>query len=156
MSLSVIEALQQAITYAPEQYHRLILLVGPTGAGKTRALQELQKQIDAPLINVNLELSRQMLEMTERQQILRLPQLLDDLICSASGEVALLDNIEMLFHPRLQQDPLRLLQKLSRNRTLVVAWNGEVRQGKLIYAVPDHPEYRTYPARDLQIVQLAS
>ena len=156
MLLSVIEALQQAITYAPEQYHRLILLVGPTGAGKTRALQELQKQIDAPLISVNLELSRQMLEMTEQQQVLRLPRLLGDLIRTSAADVVLLDNIEMLFLPRFKQDPLRLLQAISRHRTLVVAWNGEVRQGKLIYAVPDHPEYRTYPARDLQIVQLAS
>ena len=156
MSRVIFENILQKIAYAPELYHRLILVVGPAGAGKTKALQELHQETDAPLINVNLELSQKMLEMTERQQILRLPRLLDELLASTSGEVVLLDNIELLFHPRFQQDPLRLLQKLARNRTLVVAWNGVIRQGHLIYAEPDHPEYRTYPARDLQIVQLAS
>ena len=156
MSPTIEEEILQKIAYVPELYYRLILVVGLAEAGKTKVLQELQKQLDAHLINVNLELSRQMLELSERQQILRLPRLLDELIVSAAGDVVLLDNIEMLFQPRLQQYPLRLLQKLSRNRTLVVAWNGEVRQGKLIYAEPDHPEYRTYPTRELQIIQFTS
>lgn len=156
MSQPVIEELSQKIAYAPELYHRLILVVGPARSGKTRALQKLQKVIDAPLINVNLELSQKMLETTAQQQILRLPGLLDELLASTLEEVVLLDNIELLFHPRFQQDPLRLLQKLARNRTLVVAWNGILRRDRLVYAEPDHPEYRTYPVRDLQIAQLPS
>ena len=34
----------------------------------------------------------------------------------------LLDNIEVIFDVALKQDPLRLLQRLSRNKTVVAAW----------------------------------
>ncbi|MEN6474686.1 MAG: BREX-3 system P-loop-containing protein BrxF, partial [Syntrophaceae bacterium] len=43
------------------------------------------------------------------------------------ARVVLLDNIEILFDVSLKQDPLRLLQGLSRNTTLVAAWSGEIR-----------------------------
>ena len=43
---------------------------------------------------------------------------------------------------------MRLLQGLSRNKTVVAAWNGSIVDGHMTYAVPDHPEYRRYPIRD--------
>ena len=64
----------------------------------------------------------------------------------------LLDNIELLFDASLALDPLRLLEEISRNWTLVVAWPGHVEGGWLIYARPGHPEYRRYPVGDLMIV----
>jgi hypothetical protein len=35
---------------------------------------------------------------------------------------------------------------------VVAAWNGTIEQGYLIYAMPDHPEYRRYPAGDLLVM----
>ena len=130
------------IKQAEELYHRLMLVVAPTGAGKTTALQDVQERVGAPLVNVNLDLSRRMLDLTERQRALQLPRLLREVINDTAGEVVLFDNIEILFDVSLKQDPLRLLQGLSRNKTVVAAWNGSIDGDHMIYAVPDHPEYR--------------
>jgi len=70
---------------------------------------------------------------------------------AAQAALVLLDNIEILFDVHLKQDPLRLLQGLSRNRTVVAAWNGSIVDGHMTYAVPDHPEYRRYPIRDFLV-----
>ncbi len=70
----------------------------------------------------------------------------------ADPSLILLDNIEILFDVAFKQDPLRLLQRLSRNRTVVASWNGTVDDGYLVYATPEHPEYRRYPARELVLV----
>ena len=134
-----------------ELYHRLILIVAPSGSGKTSALQKVSASTSAPLFNVNLELSRRMLDLTERQRALRLPRLLGEIVDEATGELVLLDNIEILFNVHLKQDPLRLLQRLSRNKTVVAAWNGSIVDGYMTYAVPDHPEYRRYPIRDFLV-----
>jgi len=147
---------------ARELYHRLILMVGPAGSGKTSALQEVSASTSAPLVNVNLELSRRMLDLTERQRALQLPRLLGEIVGEATGDLpaatlaaqaglVLLDNIEILFDVHLKQDPLRLLQGLSRNKTVVAAWNGSIVDGHMTYAVPDHPEYRRYPIRDFLV-----
>ena len=66
--------------------------------------------------------------------------------------VVLLDNTEILFDPALQQDPLRLLQHVSRNRTIVASWNGTVDDRYLSYADPGHPEHCRYPTGGLVIV----
>ena len=62
------------------------------------------------------------------------------------------DNLEILFDKDLKQDPLRLLQSLSRNRSVVASWNGKKLKGKLTYAELDHPEYRGYDLDDTLIV----
>ena len=133
-------------------YNRLILLVGPSGSGKTETLREIQKQTSCPLINLNLELSRLLLDLTERQRALQVPRILSDMLNKYDNDLILLDNVELLFDVTLRIDPLKLFQKISRNKTLVVAWNGSVKNYKLLYAKPDHPEYRKYPIHELQIV----
>ncbi len=142
----------QRIGQASELYHRLVILVAPAGAGKTTALRDVHERMGAPVINVNLELSRQMLDLTERQRALHLPSLLSEIVNAAQADVVLLDNIEVLFDVSLKQDPLRLLQGLSRNKTVVAAWSGSIDGQNMVYATPDHPEYKRYPLRDLLVV----
>ncbi|MEW6230654.1 MAG: BREX-3 system P-loop-containing protein BrxF, partial [Bacillota bacterium] len=86
-----------------------------------------------------------------RQRALQLPRLLSGIVNVFQTDVILLDNIEMLFDVSLKQDPLRLLQSLSRNRTVVAAWNGSVTGTYITYAAPDHPEYRRYAIHDFLI-----
>ena len=151
MAEPLVDQVLRKVGEARELYHRLILMVGPAGSGKTSALQEVSASTSAPLVNVNLELSRRMLDLTERQRALQLPRLLGEIVGEATGELVLLDNIEILFDVHLKQDPLRLLQGLSRNKTVVAAWNGSIVDGHMTYAVPDHPEYRRYPIRDFLV-----
>lgn len=152
MAEPLAERVIRSIDQAAELYHRLIMLVAPAGTGKTAALQEVHKRTDAPLVNVNLELSRRMLDLTERQRVLQLPRLLSEMVNVAQTDVILLDNIEVLFDVSLKQDPLRLLQGLSRNKTVVAAWGGSIDGEYMVYAKPDHPEYKRYPLRDFLVV----
>jgi hypothetical protein len=149
---SLSEKVIQSIGQAVGLYHRLIMLVAPAGAGKTVALQDVHERTAAPLININLELSRRMLDLTERQRALMLPRLLAEIVDASAADVVLLDNIEVLFDVSLKQDPLRLLQGLSRSKTVVAAWSGSVDREHMVYATPDHPEYRRYPLRDFLVV----
>ena len=97
-----------------------------------------------------------MLDLTAGQRPLQLRPLLEKWMetMGAASEVVLLDNTELLFDASLKQDPLPLLQGLSRNKTLVAAWTGALEGGKLRYAAAGHPEHRQYPARDLLAVPL--
>ncbi|MBT4816492.1 MAG: BREX-3 system P-loop-containing protein BrxF, partial [Lentisphaerae bacterium] len=151
MAEPIAQRLAKAAGHVDGIYNRLVLLVAPSGLGKTQALREFCEASGAPLVNVNLELSLRMLEMTTRQRTLRLPVLFSEVLREHDGDVIGLDNLEIVFDRGLQQDPLRLLQSASRNRTLVATWNGQVSGGKLTYADIGHPEYRSYELDGVQV-----
>lgn len=152
MAATLAEHIISLIDPAAELYHRLILVVGPAGSGKTEALQHVAERTGWPRLNLNLELARQLLDLTERQRRLLLPRLLAELLEPYNSEVILLDNLEILFTVSFHQDPLRLLLGLARHRTVVAAWPGSMTAGKLVYAEPGHPEYRRYPVQDFIVV----
>ena len=152
MPESLADRVVKTIGQASELYHRLVILVAPAGSGKTAALRDVHARTAAPLINVNLELSRRLLDLTERQRTLQLPRILAEIVSAPDDDMVLLDNIEVLFDVSLKQDPLRLLQGLSRNKTVVAAWSGSSDGEHIVYATPDHPEYKRYPLGDLLLV----
>lgn len=145
------DKIMDALQAADGLYHRLVLLVGEAGTGKTSLLRMLAIDQGIAVINLNLALSAALLELTTKQRTLRLPALLSDIVAKAQTPL-LLDNIEILFDPELKQDPLRLLKGISRNRLMVVVWNGAMHNGKLLYAEPGHPEYKSYDVGDTLIV----
>lgn len=149
-----INLLTDKIKQAHELYYRLILVVAPSGSGKTAVLQEVHQQIGAPLININLEVSSRLLAITDRYRALQVLKILTDILNKYSNDVVLFDNIEILFDTSLKQDPLRLLQELSRTATIVASWNGTIEKEHLVYATPDHPEYRRYSIKDFLVINL--
>lgn len=145
------DKIKRSLQAAEWLYHRLVLLVGETGSGKTGVLREVAEEFGSSVVNVNLALSGELLELTPKQRSLRLPSILDQIVNQTQVPV-ILDNLEILFDKDLQQDPLRLLQSISRNRSVVASWNGIGHSGKLLYAEHGHPEYRCYDLVDALIV----
>lgn len=153
MAEPIQDKIKRSLQAAEGLYHRLVLLVGDTGSGKTAVLRDVADELGVPVININLELSAQLLELTAKQRALHLSGLLDQIATTGSLPLVL-DNLEILFDKELKQDPLRLLQGISRNRSVVASWNGTVERGKLIYAEAGHPEYRSYDLGDTLIVAM--
>lgn len=145
--------LQNRIEEAATLYHRLVLVVGPSQSGKTTALREVARRTGGSYHNLNLMLSERLLELTQRQRVLQTPKLLGELVSGDPATVSALDNIEVLFGAELQLDPLRLLQGLARQRTIVAAWPGTILGGDLVYAEPGHAEYRRYSRPEALLVE---
>jgi hypothetical protein len=145
--------IQDVLPRTKDAYYKLVLAVGPARTGKTALLTELAAQHGWPRLNVNLRLSERLLELTHRQRAARVAGILDDMVRAENSDVVLLDNIELLFAEELAQDPLRLLQSLSRNRAIVAAWPGGFDGACLTYAEPGHPEARRYQTPQAVIVK---
>jgi predicted ATPase len=70
--------IEEAIQQSAAQYFRLVILAGLPGSGKTAALQAVGRRLGCQVVNVNLELSKRMLELTRTQY--NGPQFLDHAI----------------------------------------------------------------------------
>ncbi len=135
------------IEHAHRLYNRLILVVGSASASRI-----IVEHLGLEHVNVGVELGERLLDLSVRQRPLRVGRLLEEIVRRPAGEAVLLDHLEILFEKTLKQDPLRLLQGISRSRTVVAVWSGILEDGTLSYAVPDHPEHRRYPATDVLLV----
>ncbi len=151
--MQIKEKIIETLKTAEGLYYRLLLLVGEANSGKTLYLRELANERNLEVININLALSKELLELSAKQRTLVLPELLTQ-ITEVSKPFLILDNLEILFDKHLQQDALKLIQGLSRNSTVLASWNGKISGDKLIYAEPGHPEYQSYELKDLLIVDL--
>lgn len=129
-------------------HHRLLLVVGPHGSGKTCLLRACEQGVSGTYLNLSLVLSQRLLEFKAQDRPMQALSTLNDLLAGAG--LLFVDNIELLFEPTLQLDPLRALKLASRRRSLVAAWPGTLDNGYLLYAVPGHPEHRRYGPRDLE------
>jgi hypothetical protein len=157
MAVPIQEKIKLSLEAAAGLYHRLVLLVGESGSGKTGVLRDVAEEFGRSVINVNLALSSELLELTTKQRSLRLPGILYQIVDKAQPppeSPVVLDNLEILFDKDLKQDPLRLLQGISRNRAVVASWNGTSTGGRLGYAEMGHPEYRSYYPVDVLIVNM--
>ena len=139
-----------------DRYHRLMLVVGPARSGKTTVLRQLSTKRSWPFVNVNLALSERLLDHTSRNRALHVSSLLDQVTKESPGEVLLLDNTEILFSTALRLDPLRLLQRIARHRSVIACWAGHYDDGLLTYAIPSHPEFKQYENPDAVVVSTVS
>jgi predicted ATPase len=152
---SISDKIKHHLQAATNRYYRLVLLVGKSGSGKSAVLQRVAKESSSKVLNVGQELSARMLDLPEKERSLNLSKIMEQMAADYP-EPLILDNLEMIFARELQQEPLRLLQQLSRNRTVVAAWSGEICAGKLVYAETGHPEHRIYSTIEVIIVNMES
>jgi ATPase family protein associated with various cellular activities (AAA) len=118
--------LEQAVEQAAGQYFRLVILAGAPASGKTAVLQSVAQRLDCQLVNVNLELSKRMLELTRTQRSRQVERLLKEVIAAAPGDVVLLDNLEILFDTGLEVEPLPPPRgrSMSAYRMIASIWAG--------------------------------
>lgn len=149
---AAISAAIQSVRTGP---NRLVLVVGPQGSGKTRHLMAVSRKQGYPRLALNATLGERLRSVPKRRRPTHVRACLSDLIVESGGDVVLIDNMELLFLPELDQDPLQLLKDLARNRTLCVAWPGRLdTDGSLIYAELGHAEYRRYRDHRTQCITM--
>jgi hypothetical protein len=141
--------LKQLIDEVGPLHSKLILLMGPPDCGKTTLLSGLAEQAGASVMNLGLELGTRLAKLPQKQRRLQAGNLLREIADEhASGDLLLVDSIELLFDASLAINPLDLLKRLAHARRVVAAWPGEHRQGstgiRLAYAETSHPEHRDY------------
>lgn len=87
----MITNIQRKIEESTDEYYRLILIAGPSGSGKTRLLRNLGEDTGTEVLNVNLECSKALLELSRRQRMRKSVRLLEEIIGSryAEGETVL-------------------------------------------------------------------
>ena len=63
---NTLDQIRARLAGVAEIYNRLVLLVGNSGSGRTTAIRELADAEGVPVVNVGVEISRRLLELTAK------------------------------------------------------------------------------------------
>ena len=144
--------LERLIGEIGELNSKLILLVGANRSGKTKLLRELGEKINIEPLNVGVVLGRRLAATPHNKRSFSAGELLREIADrERTDDPLLLDNLELLFEPGLQINPLDLVRRLAHAKRVVAVWPGELRGDRLVYADMSHPEHRYY-SRDGAVV----
>ena len=151
LSLAQAERLVDAVNTVSGDRHKLVILLGDFGSGKTALFRSITSQIDGIYINLNLRLTERLLTLPRSSYAdgVTVPRLIDELCdeLSPDGRPLLVDNIELLFSPELGRiNPVDTFKRVSRQRPVVLALPAR-RQGM-------HAEYSTLGRADHMLMPL--
>jgi hypothetical protein len=135
-----------------QAYYRLLVVVSND---EVRGGRYIAEGLGIRRIDVGEKLGEELMEVPAERRPLKVAGLLGDLVDGVEDDRVLLDRIEILFEASLKVEPLTLLRSISRRRLIVVMWSGEIEAGNIVYGFPGHPEYRSYPARDVAVVRFS-
>jgi ABC-type phosphate/phosphonate transport system ATPase subunit len=159
MSDEIVKRVLETVKAVSQDRHKLVILLGVFGSGKTKILKRIEVESDAVYVNLNLELSERFLQLPASKvgDGVTVHAIIGD-ICdqfSQGGKTVLIDNVELLFSPELSKiNPVDTFKRMSRERPVVLALPA-VRQGNLaIYSTPNSADYFTIPLEDFVVIEI--
>jgi len=135
-------------------YHPCCLIISPDVRRLAFAAEQIQRWYSWPPLSVGLALSTALLSVLPPQRPAESVAAFTTAVRRHGAGPLLCVDIDLLFEPALQLDPLRLLRDASRQVTLVALWPGMIANGRLSYAVPEHGHYRVWGAGELPTEQM--
>jgi len=151
----VLAKLERLIGEIGDLNSKLILLVGPSRSGKTQLLRQLGTKLNIEPLNVGLDLGRRLAATPISKRGFSAGELLREIADrERTQNPLLLDNLELLFEPSLQINPLDLVRRLAHSKRVVAVWPGELRGDRLVYADMSHPEYRDYSRDGVVVLEI--
>ena len=130
------------------------LFVSPEIRRLEDAAHQLLSTYAWPHLSLGQELSAALLTEAPQRRPYEAQHWLKARLGEFSPGPALCTEIDLLFEPTLELDPLRLLCDVGRITRLVVAWPGIYQHDVLAYAVPDHSHYRTWRRPQVSLIAL--
>ena len=148
-----LDRLERLVAEVGDLQSKLILLAG--NGGKTKLLRSLGERLQSLPVNVGVKLGQRLAATPVFERGFSANELLRDITVSArSNAPLLLDNLEVLFEPGLQINPLDLVRRLAHSKRVVAVWPGELRGDRLVYADMSHPEHRDYSRDGVVVLEI--
>lgn len=159
MKSAITGELITAIQAVQADRHKLIILLGKFGAGKTAILKQTADEVVGKYLNLNMELSEKLLGIPTSQYLdgTTVHAIIDQLCEDASPhqEPLFVDNLEILFSPELGKiNPIDTFKRISRERPVVIALPAYRQGSSAIYSSSGHEDYVVMPLEEYIVIEI--
>ena len=112
------------------QQHKLLLIIGKAGSGKSKYLHNYSIEKGIPILNLDQILGKQLPEGKDPSYVYGF---ISGFLSTYRPEEILLDKKGILYHPDSNIDLLDFLLELAESKTVIATWNGYIENGKLYH-----------------------
>ena len=149
----------ETIRHIAGDRHKLVLLLGDFGVGKTRLLKELAPEIGAEYVNLNLQLAERLLAVPQSRYRdgVTVHRLIDELCdaLSPDGRPLFIDNVELLFSPEVGKiNPVDTFKRIARQRQVVLALPAKRQGNNAVYSTLGREDYMSIPLETYPVIEL--
>ncbi len=136
---------------------RMISIAKPTIIVNTD-IQALKRRLETiPDIWAKLSVGREISHFLISQEVgnypLSITKFLADVAFLYVKQPVVFYDIDILFEPSIQIDPLNLFRQIGRQNVLIIFWPGTFVGDTLVYAQPEHHHYRFWKnVNDVEII----
>lgn len=116
--------------------HKLLLIIGQPGSGKSKLIRKYSEETGIPIIN----LDKIFMNTPPEKMVNEMKQFLT----TYHQKVLLIDNKKILYAKKSNIDLLAFLKELSENIIVIATWNGKIEDGQLFHFCNDAPEDLIY------------
>lgn len=140
--------------YIAQDEEKLLILIGGPGSGKSKVLRELTYQEGWKFCEAKDLIDDEFLEIPRADRPEKAISLISAAIHRLNPRVLMIDNVDFLFAPILNLDPVKLLSELSKEVPLVVGWRGSLEGNTLFFEHNGDPKYAKFTINDPNHVML--
>lgn len=159
MEDNTVQRLVEAVHTTSHDRHKLVLVLGDFGAGKTSLLRAASEKVEGAYINLNLHLTERLRQLPRSRYSdgvtvhREIDRLCDEL--SPDGRPLFVDNIELMFSPELGKvNPVDTFKRISRQRPIVLALPARRVGNYAEYSTVERPDYMHMGIGDYIVINL--
>ena len=119
-----------------------------------KATNQIISEHQVPSFSLNKELSQLLIGKPKANYSREILDWISSKTREIEKEPLLLTDIDILFEPSFELDPLAIFGQTSKNKKLLILWLGNFSKNNLSYASPDHAHYRNWANPGVEIIQV--
>ena len=148
-----------ALHLVADDRHKLIILLGPFGSGKTRLLKELAPEAGAIYLNLNLLLTQRLSSVPQSRYDdgVTVHRIIDELCdeLSPDGQPLFVDNVELLFSPEVGRiNPVDTFKRISRQRPVVLSMPARRSGTQAEYSELGRKDHMLMPLEEYTVIEI--
>ena len=99
-------------------------------------------------------LSSELIKIDKNKRNIEVEKTIEYIFSEINANEIIVANIDILFNPSYRLDIIKLFIQLSRNKTVIVQWCGNLVSNNLIYSEPKYEDYKKYEINNYNIICL--
>lgn len=126
----------QKINELEDAKHKLLLIIGQPGSGKSKLVRNYSQETGIPIVNLDTIFAN-----TPSEQLMHE---MKNFLSTYHQKVLILDNKKILYAKNSQIDLLAFLKEISEDIIVVATWNGKIEDGQVFHFRENAPEDLIY------------